>query len=609
MTRRGDPDSYNDAAMAAKTELVEASLRQGHKSLLVSRLRERHAVAVASQLDKCGFAALEVFGGATFEAQIRFLAEQPFDRLRAIRSAAKTTPLLATITGQGLVGHRHYADDVVKAFVAELADCGVNELRISDPLNDVRNYECAITAAKKSKLTAEGVIGYSPELGAEELITKAKALLDRGCDRICLHDALGVITIRQIAELISALRMAIAAPIGVAISAQTGQADLAYEAALRNGAQRADVALSPLAGGSSYPAAEAMISAHADSHLDISANFEKVADAATELENLMGLYAEIADPAAARLDSSALRGHLPVTAMGHALTELADRNSLELLPQVEEEITRVRRELGSPPMVTPLSEIIATQAVYNVCDGERYITISQEVKDYCLGLYGTPPNPIDSDVQRLVNGREEPITLRPADLIEPGLEPARRDCDREGIEASNANVLGVALFGGEWVRLVKGEVSAERLGDEPKEEPEPQAAATAPPAEAPAPPPAPARESRDLEVEVDGQNYTVRVTAPAGTFGSGGGGAVVAASNGHAAAEIGPGTVTSPMQGLIIKVSVNVGDSVAVGAVVAVLEAMKMQNDITATSAGTVQAIHVEAGAVVSANDPVVTVS
>src|SRR5438132_2457338 len=351
-----------------RLELVETSLRHGQQSLLISRLRERHAVPVAEVLDRCGFAALDVFGGTTFEACLRFLAEDPFERLRAIRAAAPITPLLAMIGGQALVGHRHVADDVVDAFITAAADAGIDIFRCYDPLNDVRNLErCAAAVAKTGK-QAEGVIVYSdsPKHDVERLAGVGRSLVDAGFASLCLHDPLGVLVATRAGESVTALRDATKVPVAVSIAAQTGQATLASYAAAVAGAHRIDVALSPLAGGASMPAAEAVVAGFAGSPVDPGLDLEPVAEAALVLEQALVHYADVIDPLAMRLDTSALRGLLPPSAMGHALAELRDRDALGKLGEVEAEVTRVRRELGSPPLVTPLTEIIATQAVYNV---------------------------------------------------------------------------------------------------------------------------------------------------------------------------------------------------------------------------------------------------
>ncbi|HEV7678597.1 MAG TPA: pyruvate carboxylase subunit B [Candidatus Dormibacteraeota bacterium] len=609
-----------------RLELIETSLRHGQQALLLSRLRRRHILPVAELLDRCGFAALDVFGGATFEAALRFLAEDPFERLRAIREAAPQTPLLALLRGQALVGHRQVADDVVDAFIAAAAEAGVDVFRCYDSLNDPRNLQRCVVAAHAAGRRAEGGIVYteSPVHDVEGFVKLGGQLKDLGYDALGVYDPAGLLGAGTASALVSGLVAETGLPVNVHSAALTGQAGLAYLAAAEAGAASVDVALSPLASGSSLPAAEGVLNALRGTPHETGLDLDAVAAAAARLDDYLGYYTAIADPAAWRLDTSVLRTQLPPTAVEHLFAELRDRDALERLPQVQEEIPRVRAELGYPPLITPIAQIVATQAVYNVCDGDRYATISQEVKDYCLGLYGEPPGKVDPEVRRIVNGREEPITCRPADLLEPAMAGLRREMQREGIPVrSDADVAAYALFPADTAALLRGEATAELLGDEPAPEPAAPlelsagddaaelAAADGAGAPEAAAPPAPPEETRELTVEVDGEQYQVRVTAPAGTFGAGGG-ANGGGSNGVAAGGGKPvikeGTVVAPMQGLILKVSVGVGDTVKLGEVVAVLEAMKMQNDIVASRDGTVREIYVAEGKVVSPKDPILLV-
>src|SRR6202163_145250 len=591
-------------------ELVETSLGHGQQSLMVSRLRLRHALPVAETLDHCGFAALDVFGGSTFEASLRFLAEDPFVRLRAIRAAAPITPLLAMIGGQSLVGHRQVPDDLVDAFIETSADAGVDIFRCYDPLNDVRNLERCATAIAATGKQAEGVIVYNevPGRGPEGLGEVARRLVDAGYPKICLHDPLGARGAAGAARGVNVIREAAGVPVAVSISAQTGQAALACHSAALAGAYRADCALSPLAGGASMPAAEALIAGFAGTPVDSGLDLERVAAAALVLEQELVQYADVIDPLAARLDTSALRGLLPPSAMGHAMAELRDRNALGRLAEVEAEVAQVRAELGYPPLVTPLTEIMATQAVYNVVEGDRYATISQEIKDYCLGLYGEPPEPVDREIRRLVNRRDEPITWRPADLREPVMEYTQRELIREGYATPDLSAMVTyALFPNASLNLVRGDAVAERLGDEPDlapaagtSDPLPavDVAASAPPGDEPQ-----ALAVRELTVEVDGQSYAVRIIGGVDTADP-----AVPTPTVTAAPAVREGTVVSPMQGLLLKVNVKVGDHVALGDVVCVLEAMKMQNDITATRAGTVTEVYVKEGVVVGPRAPLIQI-
>lgn len=592
-----------------RLELVEASLRYGQQALLLSRLRQRHAVRAAELLDSCGFAALEVFGGATFEAQLRFLGEDPFERLRALRAAAPGTPLMATLAGQMLVAHRHMPDDVVGSFIRLAAESGIDIFRLLDPLNDAANLEVAVRAAKTAGAKVEGVV-VCTAAPAPALAALGAALARLGSDSICLHDPVGAVGSARAAELVEAMSSATGLPVAVSFSAQTSQASLAYEAAHLAGAVRADVCVSPLGGGASLPTAESLIAGLEGTASATAVELEPVIRVTHLIEEVAPLYADLLEPALFRFDGAALLGRLPVSVMGHGLAELRERGAIDRLPDVEAEIARVRRELGDPPLISPFPELITTQSVYNVFEGDRYATLSQEIKDYCLGLFGTPPEPIDPEVRRLVNGREEPITCRPADLLEPGLPAAARELAREGVRDDPEAVVTHALFGAEFVALARGEAVVERLPDEIEPpsgpgEPSPPGAAETADAEAGEPAAGPLEKVRDLRVEVDGQSYEVRVF---GTGAAAATGAPPPAPTADAPVRIKDGTVTAPMQGLILRVTVNVGDRVEIGDVVAVLEAMKMQNDVTATRSGTVVAVHVQAGEVVGPQAPIIDI-
>jgi len=581
-------------------ELVESSLRHGQQALLLSRLRGRHIVPVARLLDRCGFAALDVFGGTTFEASLRFLAENPFDRLRAIREAAPTTPLLATVDGRALVGHRRVAGDVIDAFVRVTAAAGIDIFRCYDPLNDVRNLERCIRAVHAVNKVAEGVICYT-DGSVDALVEVASRLAAMGFDHLCLYDPLGLPGAARAREIVRRILEVVSVPVNVAFSAQTGQAALAYWSAAGAGASRVDVALAPLAGGASFPPAEALIAATMDTELRTGLDVRQVAAASDALDACLPLYQDIIDPAVWRYDHSALRGLLPASAMPHALAELRDRGELDRIDDVEQEITRVRSELGYPPLVPPVTEIIATQAVYNVCGGDRYATISQEFSDYCLGLYGTPPEPIDPSVRAEVGGRQVAETL-------PSLEDARQALEAAGVEDPGEEAaVCYALFPVEYVALIRGEAVAERLSDETAV---PEAGDATPADASPGAPGDPRPQVaavRAFTVEVDGQPFSVRVT---------GGGAAAGATMGaaesgtaEAAAPVtGPGAVIAPMPGLLVSIAVAPGDVVEIGQVVAVLEAMKMQNEIVAPEAGTVREVLASPGAVVAAGDAILRI-
>jgi pyruvate carboxylase subunit B len=598
-------------------DLVETSLRHGQQTLLLSRLRRRHILPVATLLDQCGLAALDIFGGATFEACLRFLGEDPFAVLRAVKEVAPTTPLLALVRGQALVGHRHMADDVVDGFVKVAAATGIDIFRCYDSLNDLRNLERVVVAVHAVGKRAEGALVYSesPVHDVDRFIAMGMRLRELGYDSLCVYDPAGLIGAGTASRLVRGLIAQTGLPVNVHSAALTGQSGMAYLAAAEAGAASLDVALAPLAGGASLPATEGVANALIGTDVEASCDSDTIAAASSLLDDELHLYRALVDPAAWRMDTSVLRTQLAPTAVDYLLAELRERNALDRLGAVQAEIPRVRAELGYPPLITPISQIVATQAVYNVLDSERYSTISQEVKDYCLGLYGEPPGRIDPDVRRVVNGREEPITCRPADLLEPQLAAARREMKREGIPVSSeSDVICYVLFPHATAALLQGEATVELLGDEPQAQASDDAAQTAAEeaqsgevVEVPESG-APTVEVRELRVEVDGEEFAVRVTAPAGTFGAGGsaGSDGVAGDGGRAV--IREGTVVAPMQGLILRVPVSVGETVELGDVVAVLEAMKMQNDVVATRAGVVREVYVTEGTVVSPKDPIVLI-
>ncbi|MFN2451530.1 MAG: pyruvate carboxylase subunit B [Candidatus Dormibacteria bacterium] len=600
-----------------RLELVETALRGGQQAILLSRLRRRHLLPVVAALDSCALSAIDAFGGATFEACLRFLAEDPFDRLRAVREAAPGTDLLGVLAGQALVGHQQVADDLVDVFIRVAAEAGVDVFRVHDPLNDTRNLERPLAAIHAAGRTAQAAIVYteSPVHSVAGFVAMGRELAEQGYDALCIWDELGLLGAGTAAELVRGLVTETDIPVSLSSGSLTGQAGMAYLAAAQAGAQSLDVALSPLAGGASTPATEGVLHALRGTGLECPADPAALDEASAQLATQLRHYVELVDPTAGRLDRTVLGSGLHPSTVRHLMVELEERGMLDQLPAAEAEVARVRAELGHPPLVTPIAEIVATQAVYNVCDGDRYATISQQVKDYCLGLYGRSPGPIDAAVHRAVNGREEAITCRPADLLEPGVAGARRALEREGVPApDDATLVTFALFPEEYLALRAGRAEAELLGDEPAAPPEPEPAdpspveAEAQADDAPAVEPPP-DDVRELTVEVDGETFAVRVIAPAGSL-SGGAGALAgptgSAPSPPAARE---GTVLAPMQGLILKVHIQAGQTVRIGQTLAVLEAMKMQNDITATRAGTVSAVYVTEGDVVAAKAPIAEVA
>jgi pyruvate carboxylase subunit B len=599
-----------------RLRLTDTTFRDAHQSLISGRLRGEDIVRLASKMDKVGFYSMEAFGGATFETEIRHSGENPWDYLRELKKAAPKTPIQALIRGQNLVGNRNFADDAVELFVTHAAACGVDIFRIFDPLNDLRNMEAAIAAAKKAKRKVQGALCYaiSPAHNLELWCSLAKGLQKLGCDSLVVKDTSGLLSPQTSWELIAALKEVFTrGPIAVHSHCSSGMAPMAYMAAVEAGADILDTAMSPLAWGASQPATESVVAALAGGDYDTGLDLEKLMQIKNELgaiTNKLSQYYSAAD----RVDADILWYQVPGLMLDEMIQSLRQHKAEDRLQEVLAETKRVREELGYPPLVSPLRQMVASQAVLNVVGGERYATVTKELKDYLQGLYGRPPVPADAAVRQLVLGREEPITIRPADLLKPQVAGARSELKKAGFPANDDNVLMYLLFPSLTLSFLKGELAGQTTkarqakADAPETEAAEDAAAAegAPPD--PAPEPAPAQ-TAEFQVDVEGEVFTVRVT--------GAGMAVTplppgsAASSGPAPAAkpvAGPGSVVAPMQGLIVKVPVKVGDEVKLGDVVAVLEAMKMQNDIVSTVGGKVKAVHVKEGEVVGPNQALVDI-
>lgn len=594
------------AKKKARVRLVDTTFRDAQQSLLGGNLRSEEIIPIAAKMDAIGFAAMEAFGGATFETQLR-RHEDPWDYLRKLRKATPNTPIQALIRGQNLVSKRNFADDVVELFVKHAAKSGVDVFRVFDPLNDLRNMESAIGAALKAKKQVQGALSYavSPAHNLELWGSLAKGLVNMGCHEIVIKDTSGLLSPQATWELVTTLKQAVTVPIDVHSHCSSGMAPMAYMAAVEAGAEVLDVAISPLAWGTSQPAAESVVAALAGGEYDTGLNLDTMWDVQHDVEELKKRHLEHLNPVADRVDASILRYQMPGQMLEDIYHQLGAHNAGGRIAEVMEEANRVRRELGYPPLVAPIRQMIATQAVYNVIGGDRYATVTQELKDYLQGLYGRPPAPADHELRRLVLGREEPITIRPADLLEPQVELARQQVRKLGYDPSDDTVLIHLMFPSIAQQYLHGP-SPKKDGSKPEPAPSPAPQAP-PPAPAPDPPPAPPASVAEFDVEVEGEVFKVRVSGAGMTV------MPVAGTASAAGATTPPpknseGTVIAPMQGLIVKVPVKAGDAVKLGDVVAVLEAMKMQNDIVTTVAGRVSQVYVKEGEVVSPNQPLLAV-
>jgi len=601
------------AKKKARVRLIDTTFRDAQQSLLGGDLRTEEILPIAAKMDAVGFAAMEAFGGATFETQLR-RREDPWDYLRKLRKVTPNTPIQALIRGQNLVSQRNFADDVVELFVKHAAKCGVDVFRVFDPLNDLRNMEASIAAALKAKKKVQGALSYaiSPAHNVELWCSLAKGLVDMGCHEIVIKDTSGLLSPQATWELVTELKQVVDVPIDVHSHCSSGMAPMAYMAAVEAGAEILDVAVSPLAWGTSQPASESVVAALEGGEYDTGLDLDKMWDVQADVEELKRRHLEHLSPFADRVDASILRYHMPGLMLEDIFHQLAAHNAGARQAEVMEEANRVRRELGYPPLVAPIRQIIATQAVYNVIGGDRYSTVTQELKDYLQGLYGRPPVPADHELRRLVLGREEPITIRPADLLEPQVDGARKQLRKQGHEPNDDAVLIQLMFpallkdylSGPPPEVSAGGKQAEPAGEPAKTDPVVADAAESAPAEV-----APQAQvsTAEFDVEVEGETFKVRVTGAGMTVMSSAG-APAGSAAAAAPPKVGEGTVVAPMQGLIVKLPVKAGDEVKLGDVVAVLEAMKMQNDIVTTVAGRVRQVYVKEGDVVSPNQPLLAV-
>jgi pyruvate carboxylase subunit B len=592
-----------------RVRLLDTTFRDAQQSLLGGNLRGDEIVPVAGKMDEIGFAAMEAFGGATFETQVR-RREDPWAYLRKLNKATPNTPIQALIRGQNLVANRNFADDAVELFIKHTAKNGIDVFRVFDPLNDLRNMEAAIGAVLKAKKRVQGALSYavSPAHSVELWCSLAKGLVEMGVHDIVIKDTSGLLSPQATWELVTALKQTVKVPINVHSHCSSGMAPMAYMAAVEAGAEMLDVAMSPLAWGNSQPAAESVIAALQGGEYDTGLDLDKLWDVQHDVESLKREHIAELSPVADRVDASILRYHLPGATLEDIHHQLDAHGAADRLAEVLEEVSRVRLELGYPPLVAPIRQMIATQAVYNIIGGERYATVTQELKDYLQGLYGRPPIPADPELRRLVLGREEPITIRPADLLEPQVEGARQQLRKMNLDTSDDSVLIQLLFPNLAIDYLRdpGPAAAEKA--------RPAAVSMHPPPAAPEPTPAaaaapPSLVTAEFDVEVEGEVFKVRVSGAGMTVMPGGG---AAASSAPAASpappRTGEGTVIAPMQGLIVKIPVKAGDAVKLGDVVAVLEAMKMQNDIVTTQAGVVREVYVKEGEVVSPSQPLLAV-
>ncbi len=561
----------------AKVRLTDTVFRDAHQSLLATRMRMQDMLPIIEKMDEAGFFSLEVWGGATFDTCIRYLNEDPWERIRTFKKHMKKTPTQMLLRGQNLVGYKHYSDDVVEKFVEKSAENGVDIFRIFDALNDIRNMELSIKVAKRCGAHVQGAICYtiSPVHTIEKFVEMAKKLEELECDSFCIKDMAGLISPKAAYELVKALKKEISIPVDLHSHCTSGMAPVSYFAACEAGVDILDTTMSPFAWGTSQPPTESMIAALRGTPYDTGISLESLTEATAYFREIRKRYSGILDPISEIVDANVLLYQIPGGMLSNLISQLKEQNALDRYEEVLKETPKVRADLGYAPLVTPTSQIIGIQAVMNVLVGERYKVVSKEVKDYVKGLYGRPPAPISDVIRTKIIGEEKPITQRPADLIPLQYNLMKEEAEKLGIVKKEEDVLTYALYPAVAPKFLKGEIKEEIL--KPKEE------AALPPSAMPT----------IFKVEVDGESYDVKVE-PIGGF-------IEIKERGSTQQKVVDGGVVAPMQGMILKLKAKLGQSVKKGDVIVVLEAMKMQNDIFAPNDGIVREIFVAEGATVGA--------
>ena len=632
--------------------ITDTTFRDGHQSTLATRFRTEDMLPIAEKMDSVGFHSMEVWGGATFDVATRFLNEDPWVRLVELKKRIKKTPLQMLLRGQNLVGYRNYADDVVEAFVLEAAEAGIDIFRVFDALNDGRNFEASFEAIKKTGKEIQATLSYSlteNRLGGEIFdlkyyIDKAKIFRDMGASSICVKDMAGLMNPYDAYDLVGSLKAEVGIPVQLHCHYTSGMASMTYLKAVEAGVDVLDCALAPFGLRSSEPAVEPIVAALQGTGRDTGLDLELLFELGGFVETVAPKYRRFLNQTRmAVIDTGVLEHQIPGGMLTNLVSQLKEAEALDKIDEVYKELPRTRKELGFPPLVTPTSQIVGIQAVQNVLFG-RYKMISAQVKDYAYGLYGTPPRPMDAKIQKLaLKGYprgEKPITCRAADMLEPEMEKAREGV--KGLAKDERDVLIYALYPTTGTRFLRWKYGLEDPPDEvkpvtleevQKEEEliEKLRSGKVSVSAGAGDRPEKSASMRAFNVFVGDEFYNVEVDEVGGKTrarAAGNTAPIVMKDGGRrkkkekknkdkaeqpaACADRGDGsefTLTAPMPGMVINYEVKEGDSVSEGDVLVILEAMKMQNSLTAGVTGTIKSIKVSPGTSVEKNQVLLTIS
>ena len=606
-------------------KITDTTFRDGHQSLMATRLRTSDMEPLAAGMDAIGFHSMEVWGGATFDVTTRFLAEDPWERLRTFKRLMPNTPLMMLLRGQSLVGYRTYADDVVDAFVDRSAQAGIDVFRVFDALNDEQNLQRATDAIKRNgkhlqiaicySVTEEGRLG-GPIYNLDYFIERARRFQEMGADSICLKDMGGVLAPYDAYELVTALKPILDVPIQLHTHYTSGMASMTALKAIEAGIDIVDACLAPLALRTSQPAVEPLVVTLWRTENDSGLDLQKLLSMGDRLEAILPKYREeMESPRAAVIDAKVLSHQIPGGMASNLISQLREADALDRLDEVLLEIPRTRKELGYPPLVTPMSQMVGSQSVSNVLFG-RYEMVSEQVRDYANGLYGRAIRELDPQVVELAfkadPGGHNPISGRAADSIEPEMDAAREAI--KDISSDEEDVLTYALYPTTGLRFLRIKHGLEPVPEEMK----PKAADGAKPARAQqgskaqpvgrgigeAPPKS--ANVRQFNVYVGDEFFRVEVDAAQPTSAIGTASPAVGGAPGE---EAEPSITTdespirAPLPGIVLRYEVEVGGQVQAGDPVVVLEAMKMENTLPSPVAGTVRALSLEPGATVAKDD------
>ncbi len=584
--------------------ITEVVFRDAHQSLFATRMRIDDMLPIAEKLDQIGYWSMESWGGATFDSCIRFLGEDPWDRIREIKKAMPNTPQQMLFRGQNILGYRHYADDVVEKFVERAAFNGIDVFRVFDAMNDMRNLKTALRAVKQVGKHAQGTISYtvSPVHTIDLWVDLARQLEDAGADSICIKDMAGLLNPYVGYELVSKIKKAVAIPLQLHCHATTGMSTTTITKCVEAGIDNVDTAISSMSMTYGHSATESVVSIFKDSKRDTGLDIGKLEDIAAYFRDVRKKYAQF-EGSLRGVDSRILVAQVPGGMLTNMESQLRQQGAEDRLDEVLSEIPRVREDLGFIPLVTPTSQIVGSQAVLNVMTGERYKSISKETQGILKGEYGATPAPVNKDLQEEVLGdNEEAITCRPADNIEPELESLT--IELEGLSAEHGfsltsnegqidDVLTYALFPQVGLKFLQNRDNPSAF------EPVPTGKASAPKTDA---------GDEIYTVEVEGKSYTVTVNEGGDVNGIVAVGASTS-SNSTAVPATGGEPVAAPLAGDVVKLLVKPGQKVSEGEGLVILEAMKMETSVSAPSDGTVVEVRVQAGDSCTVGDVLVTLA